>query len=134
MHQLIYIFYRIPHRHEKLLASGTEDGEICVWNMDSYDLEFTVKGSGGKVTATTFDSECKNIIACTNDKTISVFDAKTSTRIYSTLLDNEPTALSWSGSILLVGDDRGNINLWDSQEATFISKTLCHDGQYNRNK
>ncbi|XP_015108694.1 protein FAN isoform X1 [Diachasma alloeum] len=115
-------------RDERLLASGTEDGEICVWNMDSYDLEFSVKGHGGKVTATTFDSECKNIIACTNDKTINVFDAKTSTRIYSTLLEDGPTVLSWSGSILLVGDDKGNVNLWDSQEATFLAKTLCHDG------
>ncbi|XP_011299588.1 protein FAN-like [Fopius arisanus] len=115
-------------RHEKLLASGTEDGEICVWNMESYDLEFSVKGHGGKVTATTFDSECKNIIACTNDRTINVFDAKTSTRIYSTLLEDEPLVLSWLGSILLIGDAKGNINLWDSQEATFLSTTPCHNG------
>lgn len=28
-----------------LLVSGTEDGELFLWNMDNYNLQFTVKGN-----------------------------------------------------------------------------------------
>lgn len=27
-----------------MLVSGTEDGELCLWNMDSYNLQSTIKG------------------------------------------------------------------------------------------
>lgn len=77
----------------------------------------------------TFDAECKNIITCANDRLINVFDVLTSTRVYSTSLDNEPTALNWIGTFLLIGDNRGNLNLWDSQEAIFLPKIHCHEGK-----
>ncbi|XP_008547834.1 protein FAN [Microplitis demolitor] len=115
-------------KDEKLLVSGTEDGEIFIWNMDTYNLYFMVKGHESKINAMTFDSECKNIISCASDKLINVFDIQTSTRIYSTSLDNEPMALGWNGSLLLVGDDHGHLTLWDSHGASFRSKLQCHNG------
>lgn len=75
-----------------------------------------------------FDSECKNIISCADDKLINVFDIKTSTRIYSTSLDNEPMTLNWISTLLLVGDNEGNLTVWDSLGATFRSKIHCHRG------
>lgn len=27
-----------------MLVSGTEDGELCLWNMDDYNLQSTIKG------------------------------------------------------------------------------------------
>jgi len=27
-----------------MLVSGTEDGELCLWNMNSYNLQSTIKG------------------------------------------------------------------------------------------
>lgn len=29
---------------DTMLVSGTEDGELCLWNMDSYNLQATIKG------------------------------------------------------------------------------------------
>ncbi|KAK0098497.1 hypothetical protein PV326_007758 [Microctonus aethiopoides] len=114
--------------NEELLGSGTEDGEIFVWNMNSYELQFTVKGHFSKINAMIFDSECKNIISCADDKLINVFDIQTSTRIYSTSLDNEPMTLNWISTLLLVGDNEGNLTVWDSLGATFRSKIHCHRG------
>lgn len=81
----------------------------------------------------TFDAECKNIISCASDKLINVFDIQTSTRIYSTSLDNEPMAFGWNGPLLLVGDNQGYLSLWDSHGASFRSKIQCHKGQWNIN-
>lgn len=31
-------------RDDAILVSGTEDGELCLWSMDTYDLQYTIKG------------------------------------------------------------------------------------------
>ena len=116
------------HRNESLLVSGTEDGELFLWSTATYDLTYTLKGHSARINSTKFDSESKNIISCANDMTIVVFDVQTSTRIYSTSLEDEPLTLSWIGTILLVGDTRGNLSLWDSQGAVFLSTLHCHEG------
>ncbi|XP_034948322.1 protein FAN-like [Chelonus insularis] len=113
---------------EKLLVSGTDDGEIFVWNMNNYDIYFTAKGHSGKINAILFDLESKNIISCASDKLINIFDVQTTTKIYSTSLEEEPLTLSWSGSLLLVGDSQGNLTVWDSYGANFRSKEHCHEG------
>jgi len=115
-------------RNENLLGSGTEDGELFLWNTDTYDLMYTIKGHSARINSTRFDSESKNIISCAKDMTITVFDIQTSTRIYSTTLEEEPMILSWNGTILLVGDARGNLSLWDSQGAVFLTTLHCHEG------
>lgn len=28
-----------------MLVSGTEDGELCLWSMNSYNLQSTIKGT-----------------------------------------------------------------------------------------
>ncbi|XP_043276506.1 protein FAN-like isoform X2 [Venturia canescens] len=115
-------------RNENLLVSGTDDGEIFLWNTDSYDVTYTIKGHTGRINAIKFDCESKNIISCSNDMAINVFDIQTSTRIYSTTLEDEPIALSWNSTILFIGDTRGNLSLWDSQGALFLSTLNCHAG------
>lgn len=111
------------------MISGTEDGEIFGWSMETYDLQFSIKGHNATINGMIFDTECKNIISGANDKLINVFDVRTGTKIYSTSLEHIPTILSWSGTLLLVGDYKGNLTIWDSQGATIRSKIHCHDGQ-----
>ncbi|XP_035736480.1 protein FAN-like isoform X1 [Vespa mandarinia] len=114
--------------NEMLLMSGTEDGELFLWNMDNYNLQFTVKGHTGKVNAMTFDPECKSIISCAEDQTLNIIDIHTSTQIYHTILEHEALILKWIGMLLLIGDSAGNISLWKFPEAAFLSKIHCHDG------
>ncbi|KAL2737770.1 protein FAN-like isoform X3 [Vespula squamosa] len=114
--------------NEMLLVSGTEDGELFLWSMDNYNLQFTVKGHTGKVNAMTFDPECKSIISCAEDQALNIIDIHTSTQIYHTSLEHEALTLKWIGMLLLIGDSIGNISLWKFPEAAFLSKIHCHDG------
>ena len=116
-------------RDETLLVSGTEDGEIFLWNMDTYNLQFTVKGHTRKVNALDFDEEGKSIISCAEDKVLNIIDIHTSTQIYRITLEHEPLTLTWLGSFLLIGDSSGNINVWNRQGATIVSQIHCHDGK-----
>ncbi|XP_029048246.1 protein FAN-like isoform X1 [Osmia bicornis bicornis] len=118
-------------RDETLLVSGTEDGEIFVWNMDTYDLQFTVKAHTCKINAMVFDQEGRSIISSAQDKVLNIIDVFTSTQIYRTTLEYEPLTLSWFETFLLIGDSNGNINVWNRQGGTFITKIHCHDGPVN---
>lgn len=132
------------------MVSGTEDGEIFLWNMDTYHLQFTAKGTfhdnylldfkrhihfisfstahNCKINAMVFDQEGKSIISCAEDKILNIIDIHTSTQIYRTTIEYEPLTLTWFKSFLLIGDSNGNINVWNRQGAVFITQIHCHNG------
>ncbi|XP_015181599.1 PREDICTED: protein FAN-like isoform X1 [Polistes dominula] len=114
--------------NEMLLVSGTEDGELFLWSMENYSLQFTVKSHTGKVNAMTFDPECKSIVTCGEDRALNIVDIQTSTQIYHTTLEHEALSLKWIRMLLLIGDSAGNVSLWNFPEAVFLSKIHCHDG------
>ncbi|XP_032667733.1 protein FAN-like isoform X2 [Odontomachus brunneus] len=115
-------------RDDAILVSGTEDGELCLWSMDTYDLQYTIKGHTCKVNAVTFDKQCSSVISCAEDKILNVTDVRTSTQIYSINLENEPLTVTWMGAFLLIGDNDGNFNIWDYRKTVFITQVHCHDG------
>ncbi|XP_053985116.1 protein FAN-like [Hylaeus anthracinus] len=115
-------------RDEKLLVSGTEDGEIFLWNMDTYNLQFSVKGHTSKVNAMVFDEDGKSIISCAEDKVLNIIDVHTSTQIYYTTMEHEPLTLTWLYNFLLISDSNGNINVWNHEGAIFVSQIHYHDG------
>ncbi|KAG5324079.1 FAN protein, partial [Pseudoatta argentina] len=115
-------------RDDTMLVSGTEDGELCLWSMDSYNLQSTIKGHTCRVNAVIFDKQCSSVISCAEDKVLNIIDVRTSTQIYSVSLESEPLTLTWMGMFLLIGDNDGNLNIWNHQEAVFIPQIHCHDG------
>ncbi|KAG5342883.1 FAN protein, partial [Acromyrmex heyeri] len=115
-------------RDDTMLVSGTEDGELCLWSMNSYNLQSTIKGHTCRVNAVIFDKQCSSVISCAEDKVLNIIDVRTSTQIYSVSLESEPLTLTWMGMFLLIGDNDGNLNIWNHQEAVFIPQIHCHDG------
>ncbi|XP_072766799.1 protein FAN isoform X2 [Anoplolepis gracilipes] len=115
-------------RDDTMLVSGTEDGELCLWNMDSYNLQATIKGHVCRINAVTFDKQCSRVISCAEDKVLSIIDVRTNTQIYSVSLESEPLTLTWIGTFLLIGDKDGKLNVWNHQGAIFVSQMQCHNG------
>ncbi|XP_058806597.1 protein FAN-like [Phymastichus coffea] len=115
-------------KDETLLASGTLDGEISLWKLGDYHLQFTIKGQTCRMNSLIFEAESKYIISCANKKSLSVIDVQTSTQTLFTTLNEEPISLTWIGSILLIGDGKGNVQGWNPRTAEFIAKFHCHDG------
>ncbi|KYQ57115.1 Protein FAN, partial [Trachymyrmex zeteki] len=99
-------------RDDTMLVSGTEDGELCLWSMNNYNLQSTIKGHTCRVNAVTFDKQCSSVISCAEDKVLNIIDVQTSTQIYSISLESEPLTLTWMEMFLLIGDNDGNLNIW----------------------
>jgi len=88
------------------------------------------KGHTCRINAVTFDKQCSSVISCAEDKILNIIDVRTNTQIYSVSLESEPLTLTWMGTFLLIGDNDGNLNIWNHQEAIFISQIHCHDGKF----
>lgn len=86
-----------------------------------------------KINAMLFDQEGRSIISSAQDKVLNIIDVFTSTQIYRTTLEYEPLTLSWFETFLLIGDSNGNINVWNRQGGTFITKVHCHEGRVHLN-
>ncbi|XP_015523883.2 protein FAN isoform X1 [Neodiprion lecontei] len=113
---------------DKLLACGTEDGELFLWCLEQFSLQFTVKGRMARVNAVVFDPESKQLVSCTKDHALKIMDVTTGTEIYSSILEKEPTSLCWRGTeLLLVGDAEGYLSMWDLRGVFILGKFSCHN-------
>ncbi|XP_012260336.2 protein FAN [Athalia rosae] len=116
-------------RDDKLLASGTEDGELFLWCLEQFSLQFTIKGHTARVNAASFDGESKKLVSCAKDLALKVLDVQTGTQIYSSVLEVEPTSLFWYDTeLLLVGDAQGDLHIWDFRGILIVGKYQCHNG------
>ncbi|KAG8226897.1 hypothetical protein J437_LFUL005656 [Ladona fulva] len=101
-------------RSAKLLASGTDDGEICLWMINSYSLKTKLSDAlgiyrhsdclwiiqwkifliftghtNGSVTAVKFNPDGSRLVSCGTDCYFRVFDLKTSMQVYYKVMDEQ---------------------------------------------
>ncbi|GFR51846.1 hypothetical protein Agub_g14313 [Astrephomene gubernaculifera] len=64
-------------RDGKMLASGTKNGQIVVFDSGSGDVIARLSGHAKLVNCVVFTNDCKRLVSCSYDKTLKVFDLET---------------------------------------------------------
>jgi WD40 repeat protein len=109
-------------RDGKTLATGGEDGSVCLWNVKAtaanWQPRATVTHAEGRVVALAFSPDWRTVAAITWDKTkpnLLLIDADTGTLVRAVRLDRELTRLAWStdGRTLVTGGYGGKLHAWD---------------------
>ncbi len=112
-------------RDGKTLATGGEDGSVCLWNVENIGSTWkpraTVTGANGRVAAIAFSPDWRLVAAVTWDKAkpnVLLIDADTGVLLRSARLDRELTAVAWSpdGRTLLTGGYSGKLCAWDVEK------------------
>ncbi len=122
----------------RMLASGSKDKTIKLWDVDSGDLIRTLIGHEWGVYCLSFSPDGSNIASGGLDKTIRIWDVSSGT-VIDTLSGHENNVNSVKFSpdgnkIASCSDDR-TIKIWDSKSGieltTFIGYSMANDLSYS---
>jgi len=114
------------HPTYSLLATGSEDATIKIWDFDSAQYERTLKGHTGPVTGIAYDSTGNLLASCSADMSAKLWDMTTFT-CTKTLRGHDHTL---SAVVVLPNNDQvatcsrdGTIKCWEVATG-FCTKTL----------
>ena len=119
----------------KTLASGSDDGTICLWDVDTGALKRTLTGHIRTVLSVAFSPDGSTLASGGGDNTIRLWDVGTRESIH-TLTDTEHTkgftsvSFSPDGQTLASGSADGTIRLWELETRQHI-RTLTGRSSVN---
>nr|CAD7405985.1 unnamed protein product [Timema cristinae] len=76
-------------RDGELLVSGTQEGDLFLWYMESHLLKQKMQGHSGSVYAASFSPDGKKLVSCGEDGSFKVVDLSTGMLLYSKTLEEE---------------------------------------------
>ncbi len=102
----------------KLMASGSEDGNLLIWNVANGELINEFPHPKCDVYCVSWSPDSRLIATCTHDSKIQLWDI-IGGKLLKTIRDDYETnnCVSWSreGRILASGSNNGNIRLWNTE-------------------
>ncbi|MEL7140621.1 MAG: NACHT domain-containing protein [Cyanobacteria bacterium J06643_4] len=114
----------------EVLASGSDDGEIRLWNVaDSRCLKILDNGDRS-VHALSFDAESQTLASGSSDRTVKLWDVNTGDCVQHLKGHSDwvrTVALSFGGRLLVSGSNDRSIKLWDTQTGECIRTIEAHE-------
>ncbi|MFN6537550.1 MAG: WD40 repeat domain-containing protein [Nostoc sp. EkiNYC01] len=126
----------------KMLASGNEAGNILIWDLETKQNIYTIKGHSKNITSLAINVDARILASASLDETIKLWDLRTGNEIY-TLVGHESVngypyaivslALSPNGQMLITSDNKLPIciKIWDLRTGKQVNTLFTYSGQLN---
>ena len=112
-----------------LASSGSSDGTIQLWHVDTGNLVQTLVGHTESVTALAFAPDGKTLVSGSNDDTLRVWDSPTGT-LQRVLAghgnDVKAVCFSRDGKRIASGSKDATVRLWDAKTGRFLPTLRGH--------
>jgi WD40 repeat protein len=106
-----------------LLALGSDDGGVLIYDTVSGRPVRTLRAHGGRVYAIAYAPADRVLATASSDGTVVLWDPLSGDKL-ATLADHEdrvwPMTLSPDGSLLVTGDSSGTVRVWDTEHPRLL--------------
>ncbi|KAK6184595.1 hypothetical protein SNE40_007040 [Patella caerulea] len=113
------------------LVSGTIDGSLCIWDLSpshNHYMSNQIPVHQDRINAILISPDRRRILSCGADRLLKVIDTATCTEIFTKDIHSEYLCMNWVGSIAIMGDSVGFINVWDIEKAQQVHRWKAHEG------
>lgn len=110
----------------QILAGGSNDGKIRLWDTEKQRLVQTLNGHLSRVWSVGFSQDGKFLSSGSSDKTVNLWSLSTNQLLYSFKGHKDTvwsTAFTSNGSWLASGSEDGTIKLWNVSKGT-LGRTI----------
>ncbi|XP_021111605.1 protein FAN [Heterocephalus glaber] len=111
-----------------LLASGTKEGMVTIWDLTTATLLHQIPCHSGAVCATAFSPDSRHILSTGVDGCLNVIDVQTGMHISSMASDQPQRCFIWDGNSVLSGSESGELLVWDLLGAKISERIQGHSG------
>ena len=113
----------------KLLASGSHDNTVKIWDIESGECLYTLKGHRHLTYSVVFSPDGKMVASGSFDTTIKLWDVETGEEI-RTLQGHKGqirvVAFSPDGSIIASGSEDGTVKIWETATGKRLQELTVH--------
>ncbi|KAL2085290.1 hypothetical protein ACEWY4_018610 [Coilia grayii] len=111
-----------------LLASGTKDGTLSIWDIESSSLLHQPNCHSGKIHQVAFSPDSRHILSVGEDSSLKVTDVQTGMLISTVPAEEEQRCFCWDGNTVLSGGQSGDLQVWDLLSSKVTQKLTAHTG------
>ncbi|XP_050438205.1 protein FAN-like [Adelges cooleyi] len=115
-------------KNDKLLATGTSNGEIFLWSFSDFSFIQQLPGHLNCVNNLCFSPDHSKLISCSDDCSFKVFDSMSGLEVYTNTLQWPLKCLTWDGYHVYIGDQNGTLYFWDLEKFLLVKEIHAHDG------
>uniref|UniRef100_A0A8C3Q122 Neutral sphingomyelinase activation associated factor n=1 Tax=Chrysolophus pictus TaxID=9089 RepID=A0A8C3Q122_CHRPC len=111
-----------------ILASGTKEGTISVWDVTTATVLHQLPCHSGTVFDAAFSPDSRHLLSAGEDCCFKVIDVQTGMLISSVTADEPQRCFRWNGNTVLSGSQSGELLTWDLLSGKVTERIKGHAG------
>ncbi|XP_074433181.1 protein FAN isoform X2 [Larus michahellis] len=111
-----------------MLASGTKEGTISVWDVPTATVLHQLPCHSGTVFDAAFSPDSRHLLSTGEDCCFKVIDVQTGMLISSVTAGEPQRCFKWDGNTILSGSQSGELMIWDILGGKVIERIKGHTG------
>ncbi len=120
-------------RNGKLMASGSADKTVIVWDTARHAIAATLSGHDDRVLSVAFSPDGKTLASASYDKTVKLWTIAELKEVTLSGYSDYVLSVAFSpdGKILASSDNAGTVKLWDTATGTQVASFTAHEFSAN---
>ncbi|XP_066480107.1 protein FAN isoform X3 [Tiliqua scincoides] len=111
-----------------LLASGTKEGTISIWDVTTASVLHQLACHSGTVFDAAFSPDSRHLLSAGEDGCFKITDVQTGMMISSMASEHPQRCFKWDGNTVLSGSQSGELFVWDIVGGKIVEKIQGHTG------